>query len=158
MQNYQKIISAWHLKAISEEDPFTAFIFEYLAFTSLLRLQNTTSAHRDRDLIDNCKRDPRTKRVYLEIINSNESLKKIWDEIVSALKIQPLVKVTPGTSHWVGPEGIIQESSDWPNVIEFWYRIRNNLFHGHKNPESQRDLQLVTLGFKTLSPLVAHLL
>jgi hypothetical protein len=36
-------------------------------------------------------------------------------------------------------------------MIEFWYGVRNNLFHGGKNPDVKRDYFLVEHAFKTLS-------
>ena len=34
-------------------------------------------------------------------------------------------------------KGVIHSLSDWENMVEFWYSIRNNLFHGAKNPENE---------------------
>ena len=39
-------------------------------------------------------------------------------------------------------------------MVEFWYSIRNNLFHGTKDPEVERDRKLVEFGYKTLSSLM----
>lgn len=39
-------------------------------------------------------------------------------------------------------------------MVEFWYTVRNNLFHGGKNPQFQRDKLLVENSYKTLSPFV----
>ena len=39
--------------------------------------------------------------------------------------------------------GVIHGLDDWKNMVEFWYSIRNNLFHGGKNPQDNRDLLFV---------------
>jgi hypothetical protein len=39
-------------------------------------------------------------------------------------------------------------------MIEFWRTVRDNLFHGSKDPESERDQLIVEHGYKTLRPLV----
>ena len=51
-------------------------------------------------------------------------------------------------------KGVIHSLNDWENMVEFWYSIRNNLFHGSKNPENERDQFLAKYGFKTLKELM----
>ena len=55
-------------------------------------------------------------------------------------------------------KGILHSLEDWTNMVEFWYSIRNNLFHGAKTNYLNRDKLLVENGFKTLNPLVEILL
>ena len=55
-------------------------------------------------------------------------------------------------------QGKIRDLNDWENMVEFWHSIRNNLFHGSKNPQDDRDQLLIENGYKTLSPLVGILL
>ena len=52
----------------------------------------------------------------------------------------------------------MQSESDFKNLVEFWYSIRNNLFHGEKNPSLERDREIVKLGFLTLSFFVENVL
>ena len=47
---------------------------------------------------------------------------------------------------------------DWENMIEFWYIVRNNLFHGAKNIVEERDQFLVQYGYLTLRELMEILL
>ena len=54
--------------------------------------------------------------------------------------------------------GVIHSLDDWGNMIEFWYSIRNNLFHGAKNPENERDQFAVKYGYKTLKELMELLI
>lgn len=51
-------------------------------------------------------------------------------------------------------KGVIHSLTDWENMVEFWYSVRNNLFHGAKNPESDRDQFAVEYGYKTLRALM----
>jgi hypothetical protein len=52
------------------------------------------------------------------------------------------------------PKGIIRDLDDWENMVECWHSIRNNLFHGGKNPHERRGQLAVKNGYKTLRPLV----
>ncbi len=36
-------------------------------------------------------------------------------------------------------------------MVEFWYAVRNNLFHGGKNPTIKRDCFLVEHAYRTLA-------
>ena len=53
-------------------------------------------------------------------------------------------------------KGIVKSPKDWINMVEFWYAVRNNIFHGGKNPEVQRDHFLVEHAFETLRPLMTQ--
>jgi len=44
------------------------------------------------------------------------------------------------------------------NMVEFWHSIRNNLFHGAKNPENERDQFAVKYGYRTLNELMEIML
>ena len=55
-------------------------------------------------------------------------------------------------------KGRFYGDDDWANLIEFWVTIRNNLFHGAKNPEIERDQLVVEHGYKTLKVLMDILL
>jgi hypothetical protein len=48
-------------------------------------------------------------------------------------------------------KGIVRSLKDWGNMVEFWYAIRNNLFHAGKDPSVLRDQFLVEHAFKTLN-------
>ena len=55
-------------------------------------------------------------------------------------------------------KGVIHSLKDWENIVEFWHSIRNNLFHGAKDPEKERDQFAVKYGYKTLKELIEMLL
>ena|SRR2546428_10625596 len=48
----------------------------------------------------------------------------------------------------------LRDPHDFHNLMDVIYRIRNNLFHGHKSPEDKDDLEFVTLAHEILSPLL----
>jgi hypothetical protein len=73
--NYDNLIKNWHIKA-SEEDYFSRFVFEYLAFIALLCKKKYTNHRTDRNVIQRLKQDNKTKQSYLTKISSEERLKK----------------------------------------------------------------------------------
>lgn len=172
--SYKRLIKSWHLKA-SEEDYFSKFMFEYLAFIAYVKTQLSQGAGNDRRAIQKLKRNNDIKRKYLEKLNNQNSFKKSWRMIKKELENAPLGKAS---RHRVETEeikwwncshnelnqktheekskltGVIHSLSDWENMVEFWYSIRNNLFHSTKDPEVKRDRLLVEHGYKTLRPQV----
>jgi len=48
----------------------------------------------------------------------------------------------------------LNDPQEFCQVMKVIYRVRNNLFHGHKSPNDARDLKLVTLAYAILSPLL----
>lgn len=175
-----RLIKNWHIKA-SEEDYFSKFVFEYLAFIAYLRKTKFISeeGEKDRNTIQRLKRDNETKTDYLKRIQSNKKLKSAWEEIKKEFDKKPFhdaARLSLGYDEhtWWNcshahdnqktPEdkakagGIIHNLEDWENMVEFWYCVRNNLFHGEKDPEHKRDEFAVEFGYKTLSELVEILL
>lgn len=176
--NYDNLIRNWHIKA-SEEDCFSKFVFEYLAFIAFLRKKKFTYCKTDRDAIQHLKQERRIKNSYLEKIESNGQLKNAWEKIKDELGRFRLGNASGNSDEveeikWWNcphqdlqqqtelekqkPKGVIHELNDWENMVEFWYSIRNNLFHGAKDPEEQRDQLVVKNGFITLRSLVEILL
>jgi len=180
--DYKRLIRNWHARA-SEEDYFSKFVFEYLAFIAYLKTQLYPSRDpkktiTDRNAIQQLKRDRGIKRTYLECIEHNLELKNAWERIKTELDSAPLGNVSRSENveeiKWWNcshdnpnqktenekkrMSGILHSLEDWENMIEFWYSIRNNLFHGGKDPEVERDQLAVEFGYKTLSELVTPLL
>jgi hypothetical protein len=170
---YKQLIKSWHLKAI-EEDYFSKFIFEYLAFIAYLNTQLFPNSDHDRQAIQKLKRDNQIRERYLVHVRTKQSLHSFWKKIKKELDNKPLGSPLRGGTveeikYWNCPHdryknktleeknkrtGVLHSLEDWENMVEFWYSIRNNLFHGTKNPELKRDRLLVRYGYKTLKPLV----
>jgi hypothetical protein len=176
--NYDQLINNWHSKA-SDEDYFSKFVFEYLAFVAYLTKKAFRDVRNDRAAIQRLKQDNAIRNQYLEKIESEPELKNAWETISIELKSYRLGDASRSgdeveeikwwnCSHADLQEktkeehdqamGVIHSLIDWENMVEFWYAIRNNLFHGGKNPEDERDQLLVQNGYKTLRPLVEMLL
>lgn len=179
--DYDSLIRNWHTRA-GEEDYFSKFVFEYLAFiayvkTRLYFSRDSSRTVTDRNAIQQLKRDEEIEQKYLECIQYDKELKNAWQKIENELNCAPLGKVSRleveeikwwNCSHDNLNEktldeekkisGVLHSLDDWENMIEFWYSIRNNLFHGGKDPEKERDQLLVEFGYKTLRELVTILL
>ena len=170
---YTKLIRSWHLKAI-EEDYFSKFIFEYLAFIAYVNIRLFPDSVHDRQAIQELKRDHSIKEQYLIQLRQKKTLQSSWTKIKKELNNRPLGNSTRGNSveeikYWNCSHnhlcqktqeekekvtGILHSLEDWGNMVEFWYSIRNNLFHGTKDPQVKRDKLLVMYGYRTLKPLV----
>ena len=166
-----RLIRNWHFKA-SEEDYFSKFIFEYLAFIAFLGKKKFTNERNDRKVIQKLKQDNDTKTAYLRRIRNSEELRKFWEVIKKEFDEMPFRHSDDSTwwncSHLsrqdqtpeekTRREGVIHSLEDWENMIEFLYLVRNNLFHGQKDAEDERDKFAVEFGYKTLRELVELLL
>jgi hypothetical protein len=176
--NFERLIKNWHIKA-SEEDYFSKFVFEYLAFIAFLRKKKFTSSTTDRQAIQNLKRDSGIKRNYIAKIQAKHELKNAWENIVAEFCEFRLGNASGSSGEveeikWWNcshqdlqqqseeekrkTKGVIHGLDDWENMVEFWYSIRNNLFHGAKDPEDRRDQIIVQNGYITLRELVEILL
>lgn len=177
--NYDELIQNWHTKA-SDDDFFSKFVFEYLAFVAFLRKKRFTQSAHDRSAIQNLKQDQHISMAYLNEIRNNPVLRSSWEAIIEELTENGRLGNVSGDGEEVEEikwwncshnsrqdqtqeetnkiKGVIYGLEDWENMIEFLYSIRNNLFHGGKNPDDRRDQLLVEHGYKTLRPLVQILL
>jgi len=169
--DYNQLIKNWHLKA-SDEDYFSKFVFEYLAFIAYLKKKKFTDAINDRNAIQKLKQDESTRDLYLQKNTNNDAIKQSWQKIKKELDRAPLGNVSgngfeveeikwwncstdqlPSQVNHVS-SGQIRDLNDWENMVEFWHSIRNNFFHGGKNPDDARDQLVIEHGYKTLHPLV----
>lgn len=180
--DYKSLIRNWHTRA-GEEDYFSKFVFEYLAFIAYVKTQlypskDSSQTVNDRNAIQRLKRDEKIKQMYLERIQHDPGFKSAWKKIKSELDRAPLGNVSRSehvkeirwwNCSYENPDkktegekrkisGVLHSLNDWENMIEFWYSIRNNLFHGGKDPEKERDQLVVEFGYKTLRELVTILL
>ena len=176
--DYIQLIKNWHAKA-SEEDYFSKFVFEYLAFIAYLKTQKYPSNDRmrsvtDRSVVQQLKREQVIKNNYLSRVRRSQELRHAWQKLKEELDRSPLGNVSRNPElveqiRWwncshdnLGEKtdeekrracGILQSLDDWENMVEFWHSIRNNLFHGGKDPEAERDQLIVKNGYLTLREL-----
>jgi hypothetical protein len=181
-ERYYSLIKNWHIKA-SEEDYFSRFMFEYMAFIAYLRTQWKTEMDikllkknngkvTDRDYIQALKQDEYCYSYWTDVSLREPQDKKLRQALITLvdfLRNEPLS--TSDERWWNFSEfdinkkikirkrpGLLNGNGDFENLVEFWYSIRNNLFHGEKNPSVQRDKELVRLGFLTLNFFVENIL
>ncbi|MEW8292732.1 MAG: hypothetical protein AB2672_19625 [Candidatus Thiodiazotropha endolucinida] len=170
LPSYYPLITAWHDKA-AEGDTFSRFVFQYLAFIAHVKNNIFYAATNDRQAIQGLKRDEDICGRYLAAVASDAELAQFWIEVISKLKRKPLRNSSndpdfPEIDKWWNnsenqprsdgdfPSGKVLSLEDWSNMVEYWYSIRNNLFHGGKNPDTGWDAFLVEHAFQTLRPLM----
>ena len=167
LPNYTGLIFGWHQKARDEDDDFSRFVFEYLAFIAYLRNHLFIEETRDRQVIQALKRDQMRRVQYLNYVNNDGQLRCVLQRLMDELKVRPLHNSSldldcPENDIWwncsglqpvlreTSRRGVIRSVDDWENIVEFWYGVRNNLFHGGKNPSIERDQFLVEHAYETL--------
>lgn len=167
LTDYRSMIIGWHYKADGETDFFSKFVFEYLAFAAHLKCNLFYEAARDRNAIQSLKRSEHHKNSYLKRIKADKALFRTWASLAKELNQSPLLNSSedpddpqidkwwncvedhpPRNSHL--RRGTILNPKDWGNMVEFWCSVRNNLFHGGKDPNAGRDRFLVEHAYKTL--------
>lgn len=181
VEKYYSLIKNWHSKA-SEEDYFARFMFEYMAFIAFLTTQWKTEEEisilkqnhgriTDRDYIQALKQDGHFYDFWVDLTlrsTKDKALVKTLKDLTTFLKQEPLrsderwwnfdgfdINQRPQTRK---RSGILNSVGDFSNLVEFWYSVRNNLFHGGKNPSLNRDKELVRFAFLTLHFFVEKVL
>lgn len=167
LPDYRDLIQGWHRKAHEESDYFSQFVFEYLAFIAHLKNNLFFDVPSDRLVIQSLKRDAMRRDRYAQSVKTDEHLLNVLKQLLEELKKRPLHNSSldpdyPEIDKWWNcsgphpsssetlPKGVIRSVNDWENLVEFWYGVRNNLFHGGKNPSIRRDCFLVEHAYKTL--------
>jgi hypothetical protein len=129
----------WYTRALHEEDTFIRFVLLYIS----LEIFSTDSGSNVRTFLQNNSNFIK----FLEITDI-EKLKIELDK-------KPHLNMNPdGDKRW---NGILIDTNDWKGLIEYLVRSRNNLFHGDKGFESERDNLIVTLGNSFLEPILKNL-
>lgn len=172
LTSYDPLVLNWHEKA-KEGDYFSRFVFEYLAFIALLKNKLFIGAGSDREAIQALKQDTDREDAYVAAIAAHEPLRRLWQYVMAELGQAPLHNSSrdldnPKIDAWWNstgfepkkddkvPQGVVRSLSDWGNMVEFWHGVRNNLFHGGKNPAIRRDCFLVEYAYLTLAPFMEN--
>jgi hypothetical protein len=164
----------WHKRANDEDDPFVKFALEYIAFEALLQWlyrhidHYGTNENKTRRLIQRVKQDSEVEELFMKK-NSNIDLTNRINE----LKKNPLRNISYSEDRWWNckedyvdrcnqevPQnnGKLRNEKDFVNMVEFIYRARNNMFHGHKNPTMERDEFIVETANIFIEPLINAIL
>lgn len=137
---YKERAKRWYERALQEKDEFIKFLLLFISFEISAKLNKF---NRLKDI----KRDDSIKGKFFDKIDQ-----EFLEELKSELNERPLQNMkTNGDSEWSGRLGSVD---DFDGVIEFIIRARNNLFHGDKGLDEERDLFIVKSGAKILQPLV----
>ena len=167
VKTYDSLILMWYFKAKRGGDYFSRFIFAYIAFNAYLKAYIIIDTDIDRKAIQRLKQNESYKRKYLSRVESDKELNEVWKSLIKELQDEPLLNSSrniddPEINGWWNcsgddknvlnplPVGVVNSLDDWANMIEFWLGVRNNLFHGGKNPDVQRDIFLVEHAYKTI--------
>lgn len=174
LADYDALIRNWHAKT-KDGDYFSKFIFEYLAFMAFLKSHIALGSISERAAIQALKKHSQAKQIYLDLVKKDSSLRSVVSSLVKELKRKPLHNSSRDYDNpeidgwWNSPgdapdttskrrKGVIHSSADWENMVEYWYGIRNNLFHAGKDPGVERDQFLVEHAFKTLNSFVKRVI
>jgi len=172
LKSYNSLIIGWHKKA-KYGDCFSRFIFEYLSFIADLKNNLFIGATSDRCAIQKLKQNYDLTGRYLQLVTENELLRETWISVIAELDRNPLRNTShdldyPEIDAWwnnsgdridrnnTSKKGVLRSLSDWENMVEFWYGVRNNLFHGGKNPNIKRDCFLVECAYRTLAAFMEN--
>lgn len=171
LSDLNSLIKNWHIKASQQDDYFSKYVFEYLSFIAHLKNNLFIEETQDRRAIQALKRSIHIKNDYLKVVIQNGHLQTAWETIIKELKSKPLHNSShdfdmPEIDRWWNSsgnepdlttdriKGIVHDVNDWENMVEFWIAVRNNLFHGGKNPNITRDQFLVKYAYLTISPFM----
>jgi len=152
VHTYNELIKEWFNRAEKEKDYFTKFIFIFISFVAFIS-QRYGDVERDCEKKRDFKLEKDAKDYYLMQIKNDPHLNECVKKLVDYLNADPIVNITRMSDSW---NGKLINIYDWPNLVEYWFRVRNNLFHGHKSPELEKDQILVKFAFETLYPLMKN--
>jgi hypothetical protein len=142
--NYEYVIvfSKWMDKLNDQDDPFIRFVLLWLVFESWL-----SYLAGDKNPLDWFFENDSNLKNWV----TTELKKKEIKKSLSNLRAQ-----SPIPDHKKNTEIELRNITDIKELITFIYRVRCNLFHGHKKPDDPRDKQLVRSSEQFLSSLLKN--
>lgn len=138
---YEKRAQEWFNRALKEEkDGFVKFILFFISLEVFVKLKNYKS-------IRKLKREDTIKEYFFSNVDKDKLLL-----LKQKLDNKPLENMKPnGDTGW---NGKLESEDDFDGIIEFLIRARNNLFHGDKGLDDERDKFIVTQGNLVLQHLM----
>ncbi len=138
---YEKRAQEWFNRALKEEkDDFVKFILFFISLEVFVKLKKYKS-------IWKLKSDDTIKEYFFSNVDRDKLLL-----LKQKLDKKPLENMKPnGNSRW---NGTIESEDDFDGIIEFIIRARNNLFHGDKGLDDERDKFIVIQGNLVLQHIV----
>ena len=163
----RRLISSWLDKA-RDAEAFEAFIYAWISLNGWYAA--CTTAERDRDQLDMVMMDPGIQREFDSLMMDDtfhaamETFRALWP-IFAVVDLPAEVRMArpsrdrrrvvayyhercPGARrqpacHLRHQSGGGDIPLDWPHTLEALYRVRNNLFHGHKSAAGWEDRDIV---------------
>jgi hypothetical protein len=142
------IIHMWYERAQMSTDPFDKFIYVWISFEAFA--SNYTEEDSPFDVRNSLKNDPNIVILYKILMKT----KPFSEKIMNLKKECPIYDTRK--QHYDDPKfsKTICDPNNFGEVLEVLYKIRNNLFHGGKRPDKERDRKLATLSFFVLYDLL----
>lgn len=136
---YKQRAEQWYRRALLENDEFLKFILLFISLEVSVKLYFNSL----RDI----KQNDSIKDKFYDNVNQ-----KYLAELKCELNKKKLQNMNPEGDHrW---SGRLNSVDDFDGIVEFIIRARNNLFHGDKGLDEERDLFIVRYGSIILRPLV----
>ena len=126
------LIANWHQRA--QIDYSDLYMKLYVSYNAWYR--RVTGANNEREAIT------RLKHRFV-----------IWDDYCNGRAMQALRLIAEAIVRHAAEHGgvIIKDADDWRGLIEYWYRIRCDLFHGSIELENRYFAQAVKLAYESLN-------
>ena len=141
---YEMRAQEWFNRALTEEKyDFVKFILFFISFEVYAKLKNYST-------IRKIKRDDVVKEYFFSTVDKDRLLL-----LKQKLDNKPIENMKPNGDHSWG--GIFKSEEDFDGIVEFIIRARNNLFHGDKGLDDERDKFIVRQGNFVLQYLVKAL-
>lgn len=130
------LVVCWHERAQREDDYVSKFVFLWFCFNAWLAYESDQDS--DRRMIDWLKA-PHARKSQLRIAFNQASRSKQFTYCSELLfELSP---IADGAGR--RPNVHIESAEGFEGIVEGVYRVRCNLFHGNKDPNSSRDEDLV---------------
>lgn len=136
---YKERAEEWYKRALHEKDEFVKFLLLFISLEVSTKLKFNSL----RDI----KQDDLIKGKFYYKIDQ-----QFLAELKRELNQKPHQNMNPNRgSKW---SGRLNSVNDFDGIVEFIIRARNNLFHGDKGLDEERDIFIVKSGTRILQPLV----
>lgn len=143
------LVSNWCRKMRAERDQFSKFIFGYFCLNAIMSYYSQEEY--DFRMIAWLKCNLNVLKTTFHHICSEKEY--FLPQLETLYNLSP-IKDNRGKN----PDVVIKSATDFDSILDAIYRIRCNLFHGTKNPNIERDKQLVILGGRILEKWISSVL
>ena len=133
-KEYRERAIKWFERGKKENDIFMKFILYYISFEVLTKIKNFDKYRLNKDIEE-------------EFFHIADSI--ILEELKNILEERPLINM-------LKPSKVVRfnDIHDFQNILMFVNYGRNNLFHGDKSLDVERDKTIVNYGSQILEKLI----